>query len=380
MSRQIVPIANIQRRIPEAGRIRIGEKVPTRNGKSRPSSISKFRFTSHDEAALDQIAAMYGGTVKPWSDERAAAGQFEVTTNAPEIRIILPPDPLGSTPIYELWGGGGCERRCDGVSAAVLQQGPDGLEPIDVPCICRAKGEAECKMTTHLTVILPEIRFAGVWRLTTHSENAGAELPGMVELIQGLQGQGLSYAVLAIRQRRSVTAGETKLYNVPVLGVPESIEQLQSGALRLGSLPPGQPPTAALGVGVDGLAVSPAAGGGDAPPLPAAPSAPANETSGAGGVHPTGSSAAEAPPASDDVIDAEVIDPAPEVEVELPDDPMTEQQMKAMHSLLRSKAQATGPGRFPVLTKLLGREITTTKQLSKADAGHVIEQLQAVKS
>jgi recombination protein RecT len=62
----------------------------------------------------------------------------------------------------------------------------------------------------------------------------------------------------------------------------------------------------------------------------------------------------------------------------LPDDPMTDAQSKAVHALLRSKLEAIGPGRFPHLSRILGREITSTKQLSKDEAGQVIEHLQAL--
>lgn len=243
--RSIVPIANLQRRIPEAGRIRTGAKTQMSNGKERPTALPEFRFTSHDAEALNQIAAMYGGTVLPWSDPKAAEGQFEVRTTATEIRVVLPPDPLGSTPIYELWGGGGCERRCDGLTASVLTKGPDGLEPTEVGCLCQSKGEMSCKVVTRLNVILPEVRFAGVWRLDTHSWNAAQELPGMVDMVQTMQGSGLSYATLALKNRRSTQGGQTKKFIVPMLGIPESVEALAAGAAQLGSLPPSTPPLVA---------------------------------------------------------------------------------------------------------------------------------------
>lgn len=232
MTRTITPIASLARRLPEAGRIRTGMK----SGKAM-KALAEFRFTSHDQEALGQIAEMYGGEVKPWSDPKAAAGQFECITDAPEIRVVLPPDPLGGTPIYELWGGGGCERRCDGVTCTTQQAGPDGPEPVDIDCICVARNEMACKVTTRLNVILPEVRFAGVWRLDTKSFNAAQELPGMVDMIQSQQARGLAYATLSLKQRRSVQAGQTRKFVVPQLGVPASIEQLAAGGSRLGSLP-----------------------------------------------------------------------------------------------------------------------------------------------
>lgn len=345
MSRSVVPIANIARRLPEAGRIRIGVKT-----ERAMKSIPEFRFTSHDREALNQIAEMYGGQVVPWSDPKAAAGQFEVITKAAEIRVLLPPDPLGNTPIYEQWGGGGCERRCDGLVAQVLQTGPDGLEPVDVACMCAASGEMVCDVKTRLTVILPEVRFAGVWRLDTKSWNAAQELPGMCDMIQSMQGRGLSYATLGIKARRSVVAGKTKTFNVPVLGIGASIEQLAAGAARLGALPSGSvPPVAALEPGV--TAIPPAIA-----PAPVVDDVPA-------------------------VVDAVIVEPpasAPPAgrEPTIPDEPMSDAQSRAVHALLRKKHLAAGPDRFPVLTTLLGREITSSKELSKADAAHVIDQLQ----
>jgi hypothetical protein len=397
--RAIVPIGNIARRVPEAGRIRIGKKVKGRNSKGkefeRPDAIGEFRFTSHDAEALTQIAAMYGGTVRPWSDPKAAEGQHEVITDAAEIRIVLPPDPLGETPIYELWGGGGCERRCDGLTATVLQHGPDGLEPIEVPCLCNARGEMACSVVTRLNVILPEVRFAGVWRLDTKSWNAAQELPGMVELIQQMQGRGLSYATLAIKQRRSIAGGETKKFMVPVLGVGASIEQLAAGQARLSALNTASAPAGELEAGEVGAGevVAPASS------APAAGSIPVTE-------------APPPPDLDDEVVDAEIVDDEPSTSID-PDDcslcgqpwqdgtavvrgdvnesrfvhkacvenatgefePMTDMDQRALHALLRAKYGVVGPARHPKLTELLGREITSAKQVSHTEARALIARM-----
>lgn len=242
MSR-IVPIAQMTRRVPEAGRIRIGQK----SDRGAPKAIGEFRFTSHDRKAIDQIATLYGGNVREWSDPKAAAGQHEVVTDATEIRVVLPPDPLGGTPLYEMWSGGGCERRCDGVTVTAWTSGPEGPEQTDMPCLCVAKGELACNVTTHLSVILPEIRFAGVWRLTTKSWNAATELPGMVDMIHEAQGAGLQYATLSLKHRRSVSGGQTRKFLVPVLGVDATVEQMVSGDTRLKALPTSEAPALSAG-------------------------------------------------------------------------------------------------------------------------------------
>jgi len=229
---RITPTRDMNRRLAEHGRIRIGVKATTRGGREHPASIETFRFTSSDHEAVNALAMLYGGVVKPWEDGRVK-GQLEVVTDADTIRIVLPPDPLGGSPIYELWSAGGCARRCDGETCATPQRTPDGMEWMDGPCLCLAADRQDCKVTTRLNVILPEIRFGGVWRLDTHSWNAAQELPGMVDLILGLQTHGLTVARLAIRPRVTVVAGQTKKFNVPTLLVDESIEAIASGEARL---------------------------------------------------------------------------------------------------------------------------------------------------
>lgn len=227
MSRAVVPVRDLARRIPVGGRIRIGVK----SGKAM-KAIETFRFTSQNRPALDEIAALYGGTVKPWSDPKAAPGQFEVITDANEIRIALPPDPLGGTPAYELWSGGGRQRCCDGETCEMLVNGADGIDLVQAECICFTKGALECRLITRLSVILPEIRFVGVWRIDTKSQNAAVELPGMVELIRSLQDRGLTRGLLRIESRRQVTAGETRQFKVPVLGIDASVEALAPDGWR----------------------------------------------------------------------------------------------------------------------------------------------------
>lgn len=265
MTRPVVPIANLSRRIPEAGRIRIG----VRAGKAM-KALDTFRFTSSSEEALQQIAATYGGDVKPWSDPKAAAGQFEVITAAAEIAIILPPDPLGGTPIYEQWSGGGCQRRCDGLTCTIVVKGPEGAEQNDVPCLCAAKGEMACEPHTRLSVLLPDVRFVGTWRLDTKGWNAAQEMPGMVDLIQSVQ-DGLTRGVLRLVRRKSVFGGETRNFVVPVLGLTDSVDALAAGAMRVGALGMG-PSVPALESASEGEDRPGPDGNGIPPAEPASPS------------------------------------------------------------------------------------------------------------
>lgn len=227
----VTPIENLGQSIPEAGRIRIG----VRTDRGAPRSIDTFRFTSTNEAAIREIATLYGGDVRPWNP-RGSRSEFEVITAAKAIPIILPPNPLGNTPIYELWSGGGKVRTCDGVTMTISRQTPDGAEYADEPCACDARNEMQCAVTTRLWVLLPDIHFAGTWRLESHGWYAAKELPGMVATVQALQQRGFTRALLALDRRSEVKGGQTRNYVVPVVRSEYTVNEIVAGEASLGAL------------------------------------------------------------------------------------------------------------------------------------------------
>lgn len=243
-----VPIHELRRSLATVGRIRTGRKTSSRSGKDRPQGIETFRFTSSDPASLEQVAELYGGTVRPWNDP-ASPDTHELYTDVNEIRIALPRDPL--TQWYELWEGGGCMRRCDGVTCSMLQGGgPDGGEPIEVACPCAGWGQLACEKKTRLSVLLPEVRLLGTWRYDSGSEIVAEQLPAAVDLIQGAaQITGIQRAVM--RLVRVHGRGGRRKYTIVQLGLEESLEGLLAGRAQLTALPgAGTPPPApALGAG-----------------------------------------------------------------------------------------------------------------------------------
>lgn len=227
----ITAIADIDRRAPEAGRIRLGMQTKAANGKMRPASIKTLRFTSPDKAIIESIAYKYGGTVEAWDEPKASPShQWQVITESNEVRVYLPTDGLSTW--YELWKQtGGNLRRCDGVTCATPQLCGDGdYELVDVDCICAAKGQLECTAVSRLTVILPDFAFLGTWRLDTKGWNAHQELPGMYDLIQQLSSRGhMVDAVLSVEQREKQTPTGKRNFVVPRLAVRTSVAELQSG-------------------------------------------------------------------------------------------------------------------------------------------------------
>lgn len=212
-----MPILDIQKRARELGRIRIGQVVSTNNGRTRPEKIDRFRFTSHSRELLDQISALYGGTVQEWQPMGGGAKAWEVLTNAKRVPILVPPQPV--TQWLELWSGGGCQRRCDGITEQLT----------DSDCICGPDPEQrECKPTTRLNVMLRDVPGLGVWRLESHGYYAAAELPAVAEFFANAG--GYVPAALVLEERVSKKAGQTRRYMVPAI----EVEQITPAQLMAG--------------------------------------------------------------------------------------------------------------------------------------------------
>jgi hypothetical protein len=249
MRREITPLTEIGRRIPIAGKLRMGVKTA-----KAMKAIDTWRLTSPDRNLIDQIAAHYGGTAKPWNEPKAnPSEQFEVITESSELRVLLVPDGLSTH--YELWSGGGCKRRCDGITCTEPQMvGGDDYDMVDVECICRANNVAECEPHTRLTVVLPEFSFTGAWLYESKSWNAAQELPGFHELIHTMQESGrMVDAVLSIESRERMTPTGKRKFKVPKLSVKNTPLQIAAGAasLAVGAGAPGSGLTVpSLGSGV----------------------------------------------------------------------------------------------------------------------------------
>ena len=232
--RPIQSLADIESRAPEAGRIRLG----IRTGKAM-KSLDTFRFTSPYRDCIEALAEAYGGKVAPWNDPKASpSSQFEVVTNASEIEVFLPPNPVSSW--YELYSGSGLQRRCDGAVCAVPQQtAPNQWEPIDCPCICSAKNAMECSPHTRLKVLLPNVPFRGVWRLETKGWNALKELPGMADLIRQLNESGSMVRVaLGIEKRTQMRPSGKRNFVTPTLTMLDTPFAIMAGQASIASLAP----------------------------------------------------------------------------------------------------------------------------------------------
>lgn len=401
-----MPIIELQRRLREVGRIRLGEQVATGNGRKRPAKLTKFRLTSRDDQVLTAAAELWGGEVRSW--DNGGNPEFELYTDANQVPVVVPPTEMAFSQWYEQWSAGGCQVRCDG---AWDNQG-------DKACHCDPENRA-CKITTRLSVILPDLPGLGVWRVESHGYYAAVELNGAVEVCQQFAGQGrMLPARLRLDQRTVVRDGKTNRFAVPVLDVDVQIGQLvalgsggAAGALPAATAPTFQPVPPELDPGAPSLADqldaidtpgesnrrgrAPLPGTGVAPRTAAEASAlPADgptcadcggSLAGAlvrvkpGGVktHRDGCPDAGGGPAADpddEVVDAEVVDEDPPGEQAKSDKPDAQRWREA----IIIKAKEAGVDHHHVVAAVTDGRTSSSKDLTRDEAFSVLDALDSI--
>lgn len=329
------PIIDIQKRLVEVGRIRMGNK----SAKGAPQKLEVFRITSRDQARLAEIAAVYGGEVVPWAER---AGEFEVITKSAELPILLLPGQALSQ-WYEMWSAGGCQRRCDGVTDVISDRACQCPPDPDERSKLAAKGKA-CKPTTRLSVMLPEIPGLGVWRLESHGYYAAVELAATAGMLEQATAHGQVFpARLRIDQRHQVKDGKTTRYAVPVIDIDVRLPEALGGGTvvqpalersRPEGLPSGYTPIAQIEAG--GVTVGE---GLDAVAREAAPRIP------------NGRSAAPVGPAPDDV-DFDVSEPIPVEQPEPVDAPAAVEEEPAISPVVQPPANVEGKATVAQVKKL----------------------------
>lgn len=369
-------IIDLQRRLAEIGRIRIGQQVATANGRTRPAKLDTFRLTSADPTRINHAARLYGGTPKQW--DAPGGRQWEVVTTAAALDVLVPPSDMAFSQHYELWSAGGCLRRCDGRSETIS----------DGPCLCDPE-RRECDIHTRLSVMLADLPGLGVWRIDTSGYYAAVELQGAVEVIHIAAGRGqMLPARLRLDQRvvkRIVDgAATTRRFAVPVLDIEVSPGQLLAGGARLAIDTAGEAAAAAPAIDAtvplltpvsDDVASRPVgtvaeqmqrmperkARRNAAQPIPASGLAPRTVADAT-----TAVTSADRPPTPD---------PQPDDVADVFDRPITAAQMKALHASLHDVGAGDRDAGLALIGSYLDRDIASTKDLTVADASTVLSEL-----
>jgi hypothetical protein len=359
-------IIDLQRRLAEVGRIRIGQQVKSANGKARPAKLETFRLTSPDRLRIQHAGQLYGGTPRQW--QAPAGQQWEVITETSALDVIVPPSDMAFSQHYELWSAGGCQRRCDGQSESIS----------DGPCLCDPDAR-ECDIHTRLSVLLRDLPGLGVWRIDTSGYYAAVELQGAVEIIQIAAGRGqMLPARLRLEQRSVKRPGDdgkplTRRFAVPVLDIEISPGQL-------------------IGNGTQRLQI--AAGDSERPlpagmtlltPVPASlPSRPVGGV--AQQVDQIEQGATERPPRRNAAqpLAATGIEPRTVEQAQVdgkteldfaPAEAVTAAQLKKMHAQFGDLGVEDRDAGLALIGAIVGREVDSSKRLSKQEATQLIDEL-----
>lgn len=373
-----MPILDLQRRLHEAGRIRIGRQVAItggRNaGRTRPEKLDKFRFTSSSKRALDAVAALHGGTVEVWAGAPTGE-QWELFTTASELPVIVPPEAMGFSQSYELWSAGGCARRCDGEVESIS----------DGPCLCDAEAR-ECKPHTRLSVMLVGVPGVGLWRLDTQGWYAAAELQGAHALAQ-LLAQSLGRSILPARLRveaRTVKRTDpkskvitTRNFIVPILdfdvdvaavalaGVPTLIEGGSRSASGITPIPALPAPSLADQLKEVDERQAPPARRNSPPALPRTGATP----------RPAAAVATPSTPEAPLFADDQVSGPPPSSEAGKGETPPQSVAMKRLHSMFRQVGVSDRADRMAVTSLILERAVETSRDLTDEELDQVSNRL-----
>jgi Recombination directionality factor-like len=355
-----MPILDLQRRLREAGRIRIGHQVATANGKTRPAKLNAFRLTSQDQTVIEAAASLFGGQPRHW-DKAPVGDQWELYTTTAAIPVVVPPAATVFSQWYELWTGGGCVRRCDGETELIN----------DVPCLCVTEDERVCTPHSRLNVILRDLPGLGVWRLDTSGWYAATELAGTVEVIVQAATRGqLLPAVLRLEQRQVKRPEEpTRKFAVPVLDIAVTPTAL---GLVIGTGAAGELPAAPVPVGPEQSwqPIEPAPGNGEPAP---------GETADAirGARTPTPKRRSNSPPD----LPSTGLHPRGDLPTEPTDDTLSEAQMRKLRALYGAVGITGTAEQKKVTAILLGVErIATHAKLTVDQASAVIDLLSRVET
>lgn len=220
----------------------MGVKKTTRDGRTFPAKLDRWRLTSPDRARLEAAARLYGGQVTEWPEGQA----WQLVTETDRLEVAVIPG-LAVSQYFETWekvegGPVACVRRCDGHTELLTGS----------PCLCAAEADGEedgdqgraCRPTTRLSVLLPRVAGIGSWTLSTRGYNSAAELAGAVQLLEELTHAGRPVpARLRLEERTARTRQGTRRFVVPVLDLDVTLQQVMDsigGAAPAGGTALGQ--------------------------------------------------------------------------------------------------------------------------------------------
>ncbi len=169
MTLKVPILIGMQGKSHELGRIRVGNQKE--KGWNQPRD--GFRFTSRFRSNLEEVQAVYGGSIGHWEGHK---GQWDLDTTADEIRVIVNCEH-SLDQWFRQYGKSGCTHRCDGEECRRYDQsGNDYYEP----CSCKPDNRA-CKLDTALNVVISDVPLMGLWCLKSGGKIFGSEVQAVFE-------------------------------------------------------------------------------------------------------------------------------------------------------------------------------------------------------
>jgi hypothetical protein len=224
------------RRLPRLGKIRLGIKKVTSTGKEYPAEIDYFRLDPKTPSELenknliDEFHRLYGDKPK-------------------QIKIMFPlPDPAMFFPqFYKRYAGSVLRCKGDGETAGCISRefaeglkiiGTD-LETGGVRVECKGQDcpyytskPKRCGESAALSVLLPELKGAGVWEIMTGSFHSIVNVNSCLEYIRAIAGRVHMIPLTLERREQAITyeGRQTKHYILHV-SMDMALADLQRFAL-----------------------------------------------------------------------------------------------------------------------------------------------------
>ena len=355
-----MPMIDIQRRHAEAFRIRFGDK----GGNGAPRKLTEaIRLTAPTREIVQAFVDVYGGEVLEF-DDKASRDRFQAYLPTTTMQImVLPGSSLQQW--WELYKGSVCERRCDGETE----------QKTGKPCMCpadiddRMKERKACSPTTRVSVLCPDVAVVGSGSFVTHGLIAAETLPQAIAVAEAALSKGLMVpATLTVNEVR----GRNHFIFPQIIITGYSLNELSGAAISAtapaGALEGERQAIAAESAPATHLKPVPQLARGRGPsvadqlgqvdqPQPKAARKNATAPLPATGLKPRTA--------------REAADEAPATQLR------TEAQKRKMHALFNEHGITDRDERMAYTTDCIGREVASSNELTKDEAGKLIDELEA---
>lgn len=221
------------RRLPRLGKIRLGIKKKTATGVEYPAEIDYFRLDPKTPSELenknlqDEFERLYGKNPK----------QIKIMFPLPDTGIFFPQ-------FYKRYANGVLRCKGDGNEAGCISQefaaglkilGEAELGGIRVECKgqdCPYYQQKKCSESAALSVLLPELKGAGVWEIVTGSFHSIVNINSCLDYIRAICGRvHMIPLTLERREQDIIYEGKKSKHYILHVNMDFSLADLQKLAL-----------------------------------------------------------------------------------------------------------------------------------------------------